>query len=203
MRHNANAITEEVLPRATLPLPLVSTQPFAETLRTLELRGWRAEPAFILPPFNGQPLLPRLENLNLEGCALGDAIPGARTANGGALGLLAQLFPSLRSLELGYNDFTGALVARGVLEQLLFAGKGGRPGLRRLGLCGNRIEELHGLRELARAVFGADAASKDIELRTKWALEELDVRENSIAGLPGELVLLPLNLLLVTVDGNL
>jgi hypothetical protein len=70
-----------------------------------------------------------------------------------------------------------------------------------LGLCGNRIEELHGLRELAQVIFGAEAASGDIELRTKWTLEELDVRENSIAGLPGELGLLPLDLLLV--DGNL
>ena len=202
VRHNASSATvEETLPRATLPLTLIVTQPFADTLRTLELRGRRAEPAFILSVYNGQPLLPQLETLNLEGCALSDVIPGADAAHGGTLGVLVQLFPSLRNLELGYNNFTGALMERGMLERLLFAGKGGCAGLRRLGLCGNRIEELHGLRELARVFFGAEAASEDVELRTKWTLEELDVRENSIAGLPGELGLLPLDLFVV--DGNL
>jgi hypothetical protein len=203
VRHNASAAAtgEERLPRATLPLTLIVTQPFADTLRTLELRGRRTEPAFILSVFDGQPLLPHLETLNLEGCALSDAIPGADAAHGGTLGVLVQLFPSLRNLELGYNNFSGALMERGMLERLLFADKGGRAGLRRLGLCGNRIEELHGLRELARVVFGAEAASEGDELRPKWTLEELDVRENSIAGLPGELGLLPLDLFVV--DGNL
>ena len=201
-RHGAStAAKEELLPRATLPLALITTQPFADTLRTLELRGRRAEPAFILPTCNGQPLLPQLETLNLEGCALSDAVPGAGATDGGTLGLLAQLFPSLRNLELAYNNLTGAAVARGVLEQILFAGDGGRVGLRRLGLCGNRIEELDGLRELAQ-LFGADTANANVELREKkWTLEELDVRENSIAVLPGELGLLPLDLF--SVDGNL
>lgn len=201
IRDAGTATEDEMLPRATLPLALIATQPLAETLRTLELRGRRAEPAFVIPTSNGQPLLPRLETLNLEGCALSDAIPGASIADGGVLGVLAQLFPGLRNLELGYNDLTGALVARGVLEQLFFAGKGGRSGLRRLGLRGNKIEELHGLRELARVVFGADAAKEGVELGTKWTLEELDVRENSITGLPGEVGLLPLDLFLV--DGNM
>jgi hypothetical protein len=96
-------------------------------------------------------------------------------------------------------------VGRGVLEQLLFAGdSGGRVGLRRLGLCGNKIEELHGLRELAQVVFGAgaDVANTEaVELREKWTLEELDVRENSIGALPGELGLLPLDSF--QIDGNL
>jgi hypothetical protein len=201
IRDAGTATGDEMLPRATLPLALIVTQPIAETLRTLELRGRRAEPAFVLPTSNGQPLLPRLETLNLEGCALSDAIPGASIADGGALGVLARLFPGLRNLELGYNDLTGALAARGVLEQLFFASKGGRAGLRRLGLCGNKIEELHGLRELAGVVFGADATKEGVELGTKWTLEELDVRENSITGLPGELGLLPLDLFLV--DGNM
>jgi Leucine-rich repeat (LRR) protein len=77
-------------------------------------------------------------------------------------------------------------------------------GLRRLVLCGNRIEELHGLRELAQVVFGAGADVADtnaVERCGKWTLEELDVRQNSIAVLPGELGLLPLDSFLV--DGNL
>jgi hypothetical protein len=41
------------------------------------------------------------------------------------VGVLAQLFPGLRNLELGYNIFSGNLVARNVLEQVLFVGKGG------------------------------------------------------------------------------
>jgi hypothetical protein len=209
VRHGAGAATkEEVLPRVTLPLSLIMTQPFADTLRTVDLRGRRAEPGIVLPmSCNGsQPLLPRLETLNLEGCALSDVVPGVEAADvGGTLGVLARLFPGLRNLELAYNDFTGAAVGRGVLEQLLFVDDNvGRVGLRRLVLCGNRIEELHGLRELAQVVFGASADVADttaVELRGKWTLEELDVRENSIGALPGELGLLPLDSFLV--DGNL
>jgi hypothetical protein len=211
VRHGAGAAGEEKsLPRVTLPLALIMTQPFSDTLRTLDLRGRRAEPGVVLstPNDGSQPLLPRLETLNLEGCALSDVVPGAELADaGGTLGVLAQLFPSLRNLELAYNNFTGAALGRGVLEQLLFVGDGDngrRVGLRRLVLCGNRIEELHGLRELAQVVFGAGADvvnTKAVELCGKWTLEELDVRENSIAVLPGELGLLPLDSFLV--DSNL
>lgn len=121
--------------------------------------------------------------------------------------MLAQLFPSLRNLELAYNDLTGAALARETLEQLLFASEvdadgARRAGLRRLCLCGNRIGELEGLRELALAVFGAAEGDGDgDERRKRWTLEELDVRENSIAVLAGELGLLPLEIFLV--DGNL
>jgi Leucine rich repeat len=195
------AAEKEMLPRATLPLTLITTQPFADTLRSLDLRGRRAEPAFILPSCSNGSFLPRLEMLNLEGCSLSDAVSGAESANGGTICVLAQLFPSLRNLELAYNNLTGAAVARGLLEQLLFVGNGGRAGLRRLGLCGNKIEELDGLRELAQVVFNAEARNEDAGIRSRWTLEELDIRENSIAALPGELGLLPLDLFLV--DGNL
>ena len=195
------AAEEEILPREALPLALITTQPFADTLRALDLRGRRAEPAFIIPSYNDGSLLPRLEILNLEGCSLSDAIPGAGSADGGTVCVLMRLFPSLRNLELAYNNLTGAAVTRGVLEQLLFVGKGGRAGLRRLGLCGNKMEELDGLRELAQVVFVTEAGDKNAGIRRGWTLEELDVRENSIAALPGELGLLPLDLFLV--DGNL
>jgi hypothetical protein len=208
VRHGAGAATDEVLPRVTLPLSLIMTQPFADTLRTVDLRGRRAEPGIVLPVSCNcsEPLLPQLETLNLEGCALSDVVPGVEAADeGGTLGVLARLFPGLRNLELAYNNFTGAAVGRGVLEQLLFVDDNvGRVGLRRLVLCGNRIEELHGLRELAQVVFGAGtdvANTTTVELRGKWTLEELDVRENSIGALPGELGLLPLDSFLV--DGNL
>jgi hypothetical protein len=189
------AVSKDPLPRATLPLALIAPQSFADTLRVLELRGRRAEPSFVLPTGEG-PLLPHLETLNLEGCALSDSVPGAE--EGGTLRVLARLFPSLRNLELAYNDLTGAALARETLELLLFAG-GDRKGLRRLGLCGNKIGELEGLRELALAVFGAEGDGDD--RRKRWTLEELDVRENSIAALAGELGLLPLDIFLV--DGNL
>lgn len=206
VRPGVAADSKESLPRATLPLALIVPQSFADTLRVLELRGRRAEPAFVLPAGdNCGPLLPRLETLNLEGCALSDAVPGAEEAEGGTLRVLTRLFPSLRNLELAYNDLTGAALAREVLEQLLFASEvdgARRSGLRRLGLCGNKIGELEGLRELAQAVFGAAEGDGDGgERRKRWTLEELDVRENSIAVLAGELGLLPLDLFLV--DGNL
>ncbi|KAH9957152.1 hypothetical protein BC827DRAFT_1138435 [Russula dissimulans] len=202
VRRSAGSIEdEEVLPPATLPLPIITNQSFASTLRTLELRGRRAEPAFILPDRNSRPLLPRLETLNIEGCALSDAVPGAEATDGGTLGVLAQLFPGLRNLELAYNNLTGAVMAREVLEKLLFTDGEGRVGLRRLGLCGNKIEDLDGLRDLAQLVFGTKTANDYVEHRGRWTLEELDIRENSIAGLPGELGLLPLELFLV--DGNL
>ena len=207
VRPGASTGSQEPLPRATLPLALIVPQSFADTLRVLELRGRRAEPAFILPAGGDSgPLLPHLETLNLEGCALSDAVPGAE--NGGTLRVLARLFPSLRNLELAYNNLTGAALARETLEELLFAAEsdGGaaprRAGLRRLCLCGNKIGELEGLRELAQAVFGAAAAAAEgDDRRVRWTLEELDVRENSIAVLAGELGLLPLDIFLV--DGNL
>jgi Leucine-rich repeat (LRR) protein len=200
-RGAGGTVEEETLPRATLPLALITTQPFADTLGTLDLRGRRAEPAFILPSSRGGSFLPRLETLNLEGCSLSDAVPGADSAEGGTICVLLQLFPSLRNLELAYNNLTGAAVTREVLEQLSFMGNGARAGLRRLGLCGNKIEELNGLRELAQVVFNEERGDNDAAMRIGWTLEELDVRENSIAVLPGELGLLPLDLFLV--DGNL
>ncbi|KAI9454404.1 L domain-like protein [Lactarius psammicola] len=208
VRPGGGAGSMEPLPRATLPLALIAPQSFADTLRVLELRGRRAEPAFILPAGDNRgPLLPHLETLNLEGCALSNAVPGAEAAEGGTLLVLARLFPSLRNLELAYNDLTGAALGREALEQLLFAsevdGDGGRrAGLRRLCLCGNKIRELDGLRELAQAVFGAaEVEGEEDERRKRWALEELDIRENSITALAGELGLLPLDIFLV--DGNL
>ena len=205
VRPGASAIAKDSLPRTTLPLALIAPQSFANTLRVLELRGRRAEPAFVLPAGDNRgPLLPQLETLNLEGCALRDAVPGAEAAGGGTLRVLARLFPSLRNLELAYNNLTGAALARETLEQLLFAGESDgdgaprRAGLRRLCLCGNKIGELEGLRELAQAVFGA---AEGDERSVRWTLEELDVRENSIAALAGELGLLPLDIFLV--DGNL
>ncbi|KAH8991268.1 hypothetical protein EDB92DRAFT_1946063 [Lactarius akahatsu] len=206
VRPGASASSKDPLPRATLPLALIAPQSFADTLRVLDLRGRRAEPAFVLPEGDDYgPLLPQLETLNLEGCALSNAVPGAEAAEGGTLRVLARLFPSLRNLELAYNNLTGAALAREVLEELVFASEangGGarRAGLRRLCLCGNKIGELDGLRELAQAVFGAEGGDRD-ECRNRWTLEELDVRENSIAALAGELGLLPLDIFLV--DGNL
>ena len=61
VRHGAGAATEEVLPRITFPLSLIMTQSFADTLRTIDLRGRRAEPGIVLPmSCNGsKPLLPQ------------------------------------------------------------------------------------------------------------------------------------------------
>ncbi|KAI0315867.1 hypothetical protein OF83DRAFT_1084655 [Amylostereum chailletii] len=192
------ASTDLTLPTATLPLPLLVSQPFADTLRILELKGRRADPSFSLPDADG-PYLPRLEELTLEGCALADEVSTTRgedRARADTLSTLSKLFPSLKVLDLSYNNLTSAATSSATLSSLVLSGPG-RAGLRHLRLRGNRLENLGGLQMLARTLFMGEGAD---EGRKSWTLEELDVRENSIESLGGELGLLPLDVFLV--EGN-
>lgn len=198
------------LPSATLPLSFIVAQPFADTLRVLALKGRRADSSFVLPSEGGGrgPFLARLEELCLEGCGLGDevAVAGAGAGVGGeekrredVLGLVARLFPSLRMLDLSYNDLVGDTLRADTLVRLLSSAPGeGRAGVRQLRLRGNRIARLDGFVEVARTLFGAGGSGEGAGSR--WVLEELDVRDNAVEGLTGELGLLPLEVFLV--EGN-
>jgi hypothetical protein len=72
------------VPVPTMPLAMIAAQPFAASLRVLELRNRRRDVSFDLPPFSSsggieQLTLPYLEELTLEGCALSDTVPVSRT----------------------------------------------------------------------------------------------------------------------------
>lgn len=197
------------LPTPTLPLTVISAQPFAQTLQTLVLSNRKLDLSVALPPStsdSGSPLLPALEELVLDGCGLGDTV--AVTHQGedslstppksteALLPLLTRLFPGLRTLDLTYNFLTSSALRKDVLAGLIMASPQDTParkGLRHLRLRGNRITDLDGFRELAEVFKGHRVLSD-------WKLEELDLRDNEVAKLPPELGLLPLDVFLV--DGN-
>ncbi|KAI0749234.1 hypothetical protein C8Q80DRAFT_1352809 [Daedaleopsis nitida] len=219
------AISELALtiPAQTLPLAAIAQQPLAHTLKVLVLTSRRADPSFTIP-LTSTLCLPYLEELVLENCNLADTVPVAHVGEGAdeyaaprgsepLLPLLARLFPSVRKLNLSYNNLTSAALTKDALTALLFAdvpgpgpeqeqeqGEGtmeaaatGRKGLRQLHLRGNRLVELDGFQQLAERFRG----NRDV---LEWKLEELDLRDNEIGRLPAELGLLPLDVLLV--DGN-
>nr|GAT60805.1 predicted protein [Mycena chlorophos] len=195
------------LPTATLPLALIAPQPFAATLRVLVLQGRRVDRVFVLPS-DPAVVLPLLEELNLEGCNLADTV-AVSTSSDDTLNtvttppageqrplllLIAQLFPSLRSLNLAYNTLTSA--ALGDTEEILVGlvlSARRRLGLRSLILRGNRISSLDGFQDVALRF-------KSNRQVPEWTLEELDIRDNEIGKLPPEMGMLPLDVFLV--DGN-
>ncbi|KAI0058741.1 L domain-like protein [Artomyces pyxidatus] len=191
--------TDLKLPTATFPLSLIVAQPFADTLRVLELKGRRADPSLLLPTESEGPFLPRVEELSLEGCGLADDLPvvrGEEKTREDTLTVLAKLFPSLKTLDLSYNNLTSAPLTLATLASLIVS-SASHTGLRHLRLRGNRLSNLDGFQAFAKDMFiHGDEAKK-----AEWKLEELDVRENAIEALAGELGLLPLDVFLV--DGNL
>lgn len=204
MAATPTSASDITVPTPTLPLSVIVEQPFAQTLRVLTLVNRRADRSFALPSVPGgvQGFLPKLEELDLEGCNLGDlvavytasdAADGASTptprTNEPILQTLARLFPSLRTLNLSYNAITSAALTSEALTALIVPSSDtNRPGLRHLRLRGNRLSDLDGFLGIA----GADAPVVK--------LEELDLRDNEIGKLPPELGLLPLDVLLV--EGN-
>lgn len=198
--------TDVTLPTATMPLSLIVVQPFAHTLKVLILSSRRMDRSFTLPPLPySEPLLPRLEELNLEGCNLADTIsistasaeettPVASSDTRPLLPLLTELFPTLRNLNLAYNTLTSAALTTPVLSALILSSSSPeRKGLQQLHLRGNRITDLDGFQGIALLFKGNRTVAE-------WGLEELDLRDNEIGKLHSELGLLPLDVFLV--DGN-
>ncbi|KIK96430.1 hypothetical protein PAXRUDRAFT_10832 [Paxillus rubicundulus Ve08.2h10] len=202
--------TDIALPTPSLPIATISTQSFAQTLKILVLSNRKLDLSVSLPSCPGDMsarLIPTLEELVLDGCGFGDNVSVIRQAEGGSttphksgeaiLPLLTRLFPSLRTLDLSYNSLTSAALQKDVLTDLIMASSEHalvtRKGLRHLRLRGNHITDLDGFQEAAE-IFKGHRVVPD------WKLEELDLRDNEIFKLPGELGLLPLDVFLV--DGN-
>jgi Leucine-rich repeat (LRR) protein len=193
------------VPAPTLPLSVITTQPFAQTLRVLILANRRMDRSFALPSSPGSisGFLPCLEELDLEGCNLTDLVTVYPDSTSGRttpprsteliLPTLAKLFPSLRTLNLSYNALTNASLTPEALSTLILTSPH-RKGLRHLRLGGNKFSELDGFLNLAEAFKG----NRNVP---EWKLEELDLRDNEIGKLPPELGLLPLDVFLV--DGNM
>ncbi|OCH86470.1 hypothetical protein OBBRIDRAFT_761256 [Obba rivulosa] len=198
------------VPAPTLPLAMIVTQPLAQNLKILILKNRRNDPSFTLPDSIRGPFLPCLEELSLENCNLGDIVPISREDNTDFSALreskplitvLADLFPSVCTLDLSYNSLTSAAFAPDALRNLLLASPADydgedssrRNGLRHLRLRGNRITELDSFQEVALSFKGNRSVPE-------WKIEELDLRDNEISKLPAELGLLPLDIFLV--DGN-
>lgn len=200
------------LPTQTLPLTLILAQPLADNLRILVLAGRRLDPSFDLPAdwkTQADGILPKLEELRLENCKLGDTVPvslsgGTERTSEPLLPMLAALFPGLRTLDLSYNALTSAALTEDALAQVIIGSpparddegelvKLKRKGLRHLRLRGNQLDTLDGVAALADRF----RANRQVP---GWTLEELDLRDNGITRLPAELGLLPLDVFLV--DGN-
>ncbi|KAH7920418.1 L domain-like protein [Leucogyrophana mollusca] len=204
--------TDIALPTPSLPLAVISSQVFSQTLKILILSNRKLDLSISLPPSTDSSsggLLFNLEELVLDGCGFGDNVSVTREAASGAttpprtnealLPLLTRLFPGLRTLDLSYNSLSSAALKGEILSSLILANSQDDPsqyprkGLRHLRLRGNRITELDGFQVVAE-MFKGHRAVPD------WKLEELDLRDNEISKLPAELGLLPLDVFLV--DGN-
>ncbi|KAF9040779.1 hypothetical protein BJ165DRAFT_1492104 [Panaeolus papilionaceus] len=194
------------VPTPTLPLSVIVALPFANVLRVLNLSNRRMDKSFSLPSHSGSltGFLPVLEELNLEGCNLGDLVQVNEVSEAGSgsitppkrsemlVPILARLFPSLLTLNLAYNNLSNGALAPEGLTALILASPN-RRGLRHLRLRGNRLTELDGFLGLAETF----RSNRD---NAAWKMEELDLRDNEIGKLPAELGLLPLDVFLV--DGN-
>ncbi|KAH9921234.1 uncharacterized protein BXZ73DRAFT_51975 [Epithele typhae] len=192
------------IPAPTLPLAAIAELPLAHNLKVLVLANRRADVAFALPAaLAGGGALPYLEELSFANCNLPEAVPVARVDAGSEtaprvaeplLPLLARLFPSVRTLDLSYNQLSSAALTKEALSALIFASDAdARKGLRALRLRGNRIDALDGFKDVAERFRG----NRDVP---EWHMEELDLRDNEIGKMPAELGLLPLEVFLV--DGN-
>ncbi|KIY74288.1 hypothetical protein CYLTODRAFT_448050 [Cylindrobasidium torrendii FP15055 ss-10] len=192
------SVADIVVPTPTLPLTAILKEGFADNLTKLILVNRRLDRCFSLLP-EDSPCLPNLEELDLEGCSLGDHVAVVRSSDAGAprtmealLPLIARLFPSLHALNLAFNSLPSECLTSEALSTLITC-TSQRAGLRRLGLRGNGIRELDGFKTLADGFKG----HRDVP---GWKLDELDLRDNDIGKIPPELGLLPLGVFLV--DGN-
>ncbi|KZT52928.1 hypothetical protein CALCODRAFT_67747 [Calocera cornea HHB12733] len=163
-------------------------------LKRLVLTGRNANPLFTLPGNDAGIVLDRVEELTMIDCGITEStrvqIDGMERQEG-TFALIARLFPSMRILDLSYNQLP---CLAGIREVLLRRDNAERKGVRELKLkgCGvNNLDELVAILEDS----GAEPAGSDLALR------ELDLSDNEISKLPPKLGLLPVDVLLV--DGNL
>ncbi|KAG6373337.1 hypothetical protein JVT61DRAFT_6480 [Boletus reticuloceps] len=206
--HPTSGKTDIALPTPSLPIAVISSQSFAQTLKILILSNRKLDLPVSLPccqPEMDAGLIPTLEELVLDGCGFGDNVAVTRQVEGSAtpikssepfLPLLTRLFPKLRTLDVSYNALTSAALHKDVLIGLIMASTQDtacRTGLRHLRLRGNRITTLDGFQEVTE-IFKGHRSVPD------WKLEELDLRDNEISKLPPKLGLLSLDVFLV--DGN-
>ncbi|KAH8112006.1 RNI-like protein, partial [Phellopilus nigrolimitatus] len=198
-----------LVPAPTLPLAVIAREDFATKLRVLNLSNRRADPTFSFPSASflataqsTAGVLPRLDELCLEGCALGDSVSLSQEPEGGGtpvsqrkglLELLADAFPVLSVLDLSYNILTSDGLSSSALECFLVPSESRRRGLKVLRLRGNRLTALEAFESVTELFRGNRQVPE-------WRLEELDIRDNEISKLPVTLGLLPMDVLLV--DGN-
>ena len=198
------------IPVPTLPLAAIISQSFADTLQALILSQRRMDPSFSLPTGQNGPFLPHLQELRLDNCNLNNHVPicaegsnedfsSARTSEP-LLPTISKLFPSLKDLDLSYNNLTSAALTEDILSEIILASDEGasvrRAGLRQLHLRGNRITDVDSFQSVAK-LFKGHKGKSDVDT---FKLEELDLRDNEISKLAPELGLMPLDVLLV--DGN-
>ena len=172
--HPANP-AELLVPSPALPLVTILEQPFTNSIRTLVLTGRRMDSSFSLPSTGrDHSYLPNLDELRLDNCNLGNSVQttstGALSSKEPLMELIANLFPSLGTLDLSYNALTSLI---GVAP--LFTPDEGakRKGLKVLRVRGNRVDSLEALEELA----GAWRSGSDIQ---GWRAEEIDLRDNEL-----------------------
>ncbi|KAL5526379.1 hypothetical protein ACEPAF_8102 [Sanghuangporus sanghuang] len=196
-----------LVPAPTLPLAAIMKQEFAAKLQVLILSNRRADPTFSFPSSSSLSSaeisggIPRLSELILDGCALGNMVSISLESNDsgvsivekrGLLEVIAETFPWLTILDLSYNNLTSDGITPAVIEHLLVPSEG-RKGLKILRLRGNKISSLEAFEQVA----GLFRGNRQVP---EWGFEELDVRDNEISKLPPLLGLIPMDVCLV--DGN-
>ncbi len=192
---------DPAVPLQTVPLSLILEHPWSATLRVLGLSNRRADVRIVQPLLDSvhSNMLPRLEELKLDGCNLSDTIrigdehssvslsvstslpPGKKgdTLTESTIRALMRLFPNLKVLDVSFNNLT---TLDGVEEMFLPPlassegnGSGLRGGLRVLRARSNQIDD-KGLVPLIAL------CQKFRQTRCEqWKGEEIDMRENSIA----------------------
>ncbi|KAL5486204.1 hypothetical protein ACEPAI_7249 [Sanghuangporus weigelae] len=198
-----------LVPAPTLPLAAILKQEFAAKLQVLILSNRRADPTFSFPSSSSLSsaeisggILPRLSELILDGCSLGNMVSISHESDDGGvsavekrslLEVIAETFPWLTVLDLSYNNLASDGITPTIIERLLVPSEG-RKGLKTLHLRGNKISSLEAFEQVA----GLFRGNRQVP---EWGLEELDVRDNEISKLPPLLGLIPMDVCLV--DGNL
>lgn len=191
------------VPLQTLPLALIIRHPWSATLRVLELSNRRADVCIIQSLLNPghSNILPKLEELKLDGCNLRDGVwirdedssPSLLAATSSPPGkkgdalteptirTLMRLFPRLKVLDLSFNNLT---TLDGIEEMFLpsfptddGSAEGSGGGLRVLRARSNQIDD-NGLVPLIALSQKFREAKVECE---RWKGEEIDIRENGIA----------------------